>query len=501
MALDFNNVNTKVLLVAAIALVLIVAVVAAFALSNDDEGPSVYTMEVGTEDSVSAEVFEQNSVFKTDDYKWIFHKDTGDGLPEGTDTIDLSITGGSGAPTGFNAPVGAAVYTMDFGYSGTLPHTATVEYMVGTEFAGKNMSLFHVTDSDTSDMQQRVTVGSDGIAEITIDSCSSYVLIERPLVSLVSSDGVTLSFIGVDGTEALFDYGSDVSVSVQVPSTVSGDVIVMAGGVVIESDSDVYLIADVVKDVTVTVDVVAPDVPDVPDTPVVPDIPDVTLYTVTYMGNGGEYNGETQFVDETMYAGTCMFEYPGYTFTGWNTMADGNGTDYAIESVVGSNITLYAQWQQQVPRDALSILNDFISGYDCDLGTLVVDSYSDSEDADAEAGDDTNGMTVSVQIEDVALANTVYNSMVAMMEEISAAMEMFGQMGGTYAEYTDDVSGYDHSFIWYAGVNMAGSSVSGFGFVGIVDDVIVTITMYSEGGVFITLDDGREAALELAQAI
>ena len=69
MALDFNNVNTKGLLVAAIALVLIVAVVAAFALSNDDEGPSVYTMEVGTEDSVSAEVFEQNSVFKTDDYK------------------------------------------------------------------------------------------------------------------------------------------------------------------------------------------------------------------------------------------------------------------------------------------------------------------------------------------------------------------------------------------------------------------------------------------------
>ncbi|WP_270568139.1 InlB B-repeat-containing protein, partial [Clostridium beijerinckii] len=38
---------------------------------------------------------------------------------------------------------------------------------------------------------------------------------------------------------------------------------------------------------------------------------------------------------------------PGYTFAGWNTAADGNGTDYAAGSslTVGSgNVTLYAKW-------------------------------------------------------------------------------------------------------------------------------------------------------------
>lgn len=47
------------------------------------------------------------------------------------------------------------------------------------------------------------------------------------------------------------------------------------------------------------------------------------------------------------------YKRTGYTFTGWNTRADGKGTKYAngatvkgICSVNGGTVTLYAQWSK-----------------------------------------------------------------------------------------------------------------------------------------------------------
>ena len=48
----------------------------------------------------------------------------------------------------------------------------------------------------------------------------------------------------------------------------------------------------------------------------------------------------------TLY--TCSFKRTGYTFTGWNTKADGSGNTYAAGKEVSwyDNVTLYAQWKQ-----------------------------------------------------------------------------------------------------------------------------------------------------------
>lgn len=42
----------------------------------------------------------------------------------------------------------------------------------------------------------------------------------------------------------------------------------------------------------------------------------------------------------------------GYTFTGWNTQADGKGTAYAAgsEIQIKDNVTLYAQWEEVMNR-------------------------------------------------------------------------------------------------------------------------------------------------------
>ena len=84
---------------------------------------------------------------------------------------------------------------------------------------------------------------------------------------------------------------------------------------------------------------------------------DVPTYTVTYHGNGA---GSGTTTDPTAYATgekakvkENSFTRDGYTFTGWNTQADGNGTPYKIGEQIKmtGNVTLYAQWRENSSRD------------------------------------------------------------------------------------------------------------------------------------------------------
>ena len=76
-------------------------------------------------------------------------------------------------------------------------------------------------------------------------------------------------------------------------------------------------------------------------------------YTITYDGNGS--TGGSVPTDSTVYKENDTVTVldkgdlvkTGYTFTGWNTAADGSGTDHAVGStfIMGaSDVTLYAKW-------------------------------------------------------------------------------------------------------------------------------------------------------------
>ena len=76
-------------------------------------------------------------------------------------------------------------------------------------------------------------------------------------------------------------------------------------------------------------------------------------YTVTFEANGGEgsMNQQTFTYDVAQALNQNTFTRTGYSFTGWNTQADGNGSTYGdkaevlnLTTEVGVNITLYAQW-------------------------------------------------------------------------------------------------------------------------------------------------------------
>lgn len=86
-----------------------------------------------------------------------------------------------------------------------------------------------------------------------------------------------------------------------------------------------------------------------------------TSYTVTYNANGGSGEMKAQTAEEgteiTLTANA--FTREGYTFSGWNTVADGKGTDHADKSTfkLTENITLYAKWTV-ASADKIVVLKD-----------------------------------------------------------------------------------------------------------------------------------------------
>ena len=72
-------------------------------------------------------------------------------------------------------------------------------------------------------------------------------------------------------------------------------------------------------------------------------------YNVVFNANGGNGEMANQVInfDATNALNTNTFTRPGYTFTGWNTSADGSGHAYSdchSFTMINEGVTLYAQW-------------------------------------------------------------------------------------------------------------------------------------------------------------
>jgi uncharacterized repeat protein (TIGR02543 family) len=78
------------------------------------------------------------------------------------------------------------------------------------------------------------------------------------------------------------------------------------------------------------------------------DITILAPFTVSYNANGGSGapSAQDKCYDITLTLSSTVPTRDGYTFAGWNTQADGNGTPYAAGATYSANaaVTLYAQW-------------------------------------------------------------------------------------------------------------------------------------------------------------
>ena len=106
---------------------------------------------------------------------------------------------------------------------------------------------------------------------------------------------------------------------------------------------------------------------------------DINEYTLKYDGNtntGGtapvDASSPYDYDTEVTVLSKGSLVKTGYTFAGWNTAANGSGTDYAVGAkfdMPASNVTLYAQWD----------INEYTVKYDGNTntgGTAPVDASS-----------------------------------------------------------------------------------------------------------------------------
>ena len=94
--------------------------------------------------------------------------------------------------------------------------------------------------------------------------------------------------------------------------------------------------------------------------------------TVTFDANGGSGTMSAQNASSATALTSNAFTRIGYTFTGWNTAANGSGTPYTDGATYDftANLTLYAQWHtnasQQGPDFVVNTAADTDDGF-CDL--------------------------------------------------------------------------------------------------------------------------------------
>ena len=92
---------------------------------------------------------------------------------------------------------------------------------------------------------------------------------------------------------------------------------------------------------------------------------DPVTYTISFEENGAD-DGEMESIEATYdeeYTLTAnAYTREGYTFSGWNTEADGSGTSYEDEATVsnltttdGDTVTLYAQWTEEETSYSLNL--------------------------------------------------------------------------------------------------------------------------------------------------
>ena len=89
-----------------------------------------------------------------------------------------------------------------------------------------------------------------------------------------------------------------------------------------------------------------------------PEVTNVGIVTLTYdpQGGTGEPADQTGDAESDVTVSTTEPTRDGYTFTGWNTQADGSGDDYAGGDTYtlpnSGTDTLYAQWERVATAEA-----------------------------------------------------------------------------------------------------------------------------------------------------
>ncbi|MBQ6791131.1 MAG: InlB B-repeat-containing protein [Paludibacteraceae bacterium] len=156
----------------------------------------------------------------------------------------------------------------------------------------------------------------------------------------------------------------------------------------------------------------------------------------------------------TVLGNTNSLVKTGYTFTGWNTSADGNGTPYSAGNSItmNANYTLYAQWSEN-----MTTVNLIASP--TGRGTFTVGG---STVTSTTAGVTTTRSVTAEPITGYYLTGTIWsknNNNISLSTTTSATTTVTG--GGTAETSTDLTATFKEKYLLCGSVNAAGDPSGG----------------------------------------
>lgn len=161
-------------------------------------------------------------------------------------------------------------------------------------------------------------------------------------------------------------------------------------------------------------------------------------YTVSYLANGATSGSapssqanQNKNSDVTVRANTGSLAKTGYTFAGWNTRADGNGTTYAAGSGVISSIQhdviLYAKWD----------INQYnVAVADADNVTITATPASESAIAEGSNRDVVYGKEVTLNYVDLLGGHSFREWKITKTDETDVTMALLADKTANNAVFT-----------------------------------------------------------------
>ena len=190
----------------------------------------------------------------------------------------------------------------------------------------------------------------------------------------------------------------------------------------------------------------------------------------------------------------------GYTFTGWNTAADGSGIDYASNDkfIINEDTTLYAQW---VPNNSTMFKVEHYFGAGDDPDTYVIDTNETETlyavtDSTLSYSKYVNSYTGYTNVPEWSEANNVTSAGVPYVAaDGSTVIKLYYRLTSGYIQITKNVSDAefnsanasfsftitsttDAQKVYNATINTF-SSTGGMGWTGTSDPVLVDIGSYT----------------------
>ncbi|MEI8293696.1 MAG: YDG domain-containing protein [bacterium] len=197
-------------------------------------------------------------------------------------------------------------------------------------------------------------------------------------------------------------------------------------------------------------------------------------YTVTYNGNSN--TGGSVPTDSTTYAAgasvtvagnTGTLTRTGYTFSGWNTAANGSGTDYAASATltINANTTLYAKWTLSNPTITINGSSANITAADLTTTygnasanqTFTIAGTNLTADISATAG---TGFEVSSNGTSYGSTATFTQSSGSAIGTLYARLAANASATATYTSATMATLSSANATSWVVSTDSAGSAVS-----------------------------------------